>query len=386
MSRHVSDARPWTVEVVELSGPSELDDWRADWTRLALDVDKGFFRSWEWSAAWMATFEPHSPLRLIVATDDESVIGLLPLVETRRPLHHRLPVGIPLTMIVGSGEGAADHVGCLATDPAVIGDLYGALAALTVRENLHLSHLDPVDTAAAARALAGRGSFTELTPTPWLDLAGASTLENLWPKKMTKEVRRRERRMEEAGVGRWWSKLTPELSGRLDDLKRLHTERWQSKGGAGLFGDDRVRLFTRLAALCADQPDQGAWLQVLEGADGPIGMQMGLRFGSRYGIIKSGWVPAAKALAPGQLLHAGGIEWALAHGVSRYDFLRGAEPYKYRLGAVDEMAGSLLRPRRISGWALQARNEVERWVEERDARKRQDDGLNRPDHTPGSSG
>lgn len=44
---------------------------------------------------------------------------------------------------------------------------------------------------------------------------------------------------------------------------------------------------------------------------------------------------SVRDLSAGLLLHAHCIRWAIAHGLERYDFTIGNEPYKYRLGAVD---------------------------------------------------
>jgi len=49
-----------------------------------------------------------------------------------------------------------------------------------------------------------------------------------------------------------------------------------------------------------------------------------------------GFDPRHSALAPGTLLIAHAVECALAEGAVAFDFLRGAEPYKYRWGAVDQ--------------------------------------------------
>jgi CelD/BcsL family acetyltransferase involved in cellulose biosynthesis len=174
--------------------------------------------------------------------------------------------------------------------------------------------------------------------------------------------------MSEEGVERRWVELVPETAPLLADLQRLHTDRWRSKGGPGLFDDELVRFYHRIAELnSTDGSSGGVWLQILEGTDGPIGMQLGLRFGSRYAIIKSGWDPRAQPLSPGQLLHAGGISRALDTGVARYDFLRGSEEYKYRLGAVDEFVTTYLRPATPGGWALLGRDALEQRIEARRA-------------------
>jgi CelD/BcsL family acetyltransferase involved in cellulose biosynthesis len=49
-----------------------------------------------------------------------------------------------------------------------------------------------------------------------------------------------------------------------------------------------------------------------------------------------GFDPQFSSLSPGSLLIGHAIEQAEAEGAAHFDFLRGAEAYKYRWGAVDE--------------------------------------------------
>jgi CelD/BcsL family acetyltransferase involved in cellulose biosynthesis len=48
-----------------------------------------------------------------------------------------------------------------------------------------------------------------------------------------------------------------------------------------------------------------------------------------------GFDPAWDRFSPGSLLIQYALEFAREAGDSCFDFLRGAEPYKYRWGAVD---------------------------------------------------
>jgi len=47
-------------------------------------------------------------------------------------------------------------------------------------------------------------------------------------------------------------------------------------------------------------------------------------------------------VAPGLILHAHAIEWAIEQQLAQYDLLRGDETYKYSLGAVDQAVESFL--------------------------------------------
>jgi CelD/BcsL family acetyltransferase involved in cellulose biosynthesis len=55
-----------------------------------------------------------------------------------------------------------------------------------------------------------------------------------------------------------------------------------------------------------------------------------------------GFDPRFAALGPGTLLIAHAIEQARLEGAAAFDFLRGAEPYKYRWGAASRPTFQLL--------------------------------------------
>jgi CelD/BcsL family acetyltransferase involved in cellulose biosynthesis len=52
-------------------------------------------------------------------------------------------------------------------------------------------------------------------------------------------------------------------------------------------------------------------------------------------LYNSGHDPALREWSPGVVALAMAIREAIARGAKTYDLLRGREPYKYRLGAVD---------------------------------------------------
>jgi CelD/BcsL family acetyltransferase involved in cellulose biosynthesis len=52
-------------------------------------------------------------------------------------------------------------------------------------------------------------------------------------------------------------------------------------------------------------------------------------------LYNCGYDPAQKKWSPGIVAVATSIRNAIAAGATTYDLLRGQEPYKYRLGAVD---------------------------------------------------
>ena len=86
----------------------------------------------------------------------------------------------------------------------------------------------------------------------------------------------------------------------------------------------------------------------MPGADGPLRLAFltvggrriaaGLTFETPDSLLyyNAGVDPDARELSPGVLMIERYLRRALERGITRLDFLRGDEPYKYEWGAVDE--------------------------------------------------
>jgi CelD/BcsL family acetyltransferase involved in cellulose biosynthesis len=158
-------------------------------------------------------------------------------------------------------------------------------------------------------------------------------------KKDRHEVRRKLRR-----VNRFGDVLLSESTDPLADLDAfvdLHQKRW---GDDGLFpptpGGDASRVFVRrLFELLHDGTVRLMFLTV-----GDRRIAAGIHFEMPDGLLfyNAGTDPDARELSPGVVMIAKYVEYAMERGLRRLDFLRGAEPYKYEWGAVDEPIQRLL--------------------------------------------
>ncbi|HJT16520.1 MAG TPA: GNAT family N-acetyltransferase, partial [Thermoanaerobaculia bacterium] len=71
--------------------------------------------------------------------------------------------------------------------------------------------------------------------------------------------------------------------------------------------------------------------------DRPIAVFYGFADASTVYYYLSGYDPELEKLSPGTLIVAHAIESAIGDGAATFDFLRGAEDYKYTWGAKDRM-------------------------------------------------
>jgi CelD/BcsL family acetyltransferase involved in cellulose biosynthesis len=126
----------------------------------------------------------------------------------------------------------------------------------------------------------------------------------------------------------------------LDALYRLHQKRWQERGEAGVLHDEWVQnLHRRVAPEFARAgllrfyglKDEGELVSVL----------YCFAWRDRTYYYLGGFDSEYSRHSPGAQLVYHAIERARAEGCAEFDFLRGAEPYKYRWGAKDRWTYSV---------------------------------------------
>ena len=163
-------------------------------------------------------------------------------------------------------------------------------------------------------------------------------------KKTRHEIRRKVRRAEAVGPIRLAASVDPLAD--LDTFIDLHQKRW---GVDGLFpdtpGGEQSRVLVRrmfeLSGL--DGPIRLSFLWV---GDRRIAAGIHVEHDNGYLFYNAGIDPDARDLSPGVVLVYAYIAQALERGITRFDFLRGDEPYKYEWGAEDEPVQRILVQRR----------------------------------------
>jgi len=144
-------------------------------------------------------------------------------------------------------------------------------------------------------------------------------------KKQRHETRRKTRRFADVlGTPRLLRAHGPEALSRFAAMHRL------ASGDKGTFMDSAMeRLFGGL------HTNAGAIIDFLHGdGDEPVAAAFGFEDTSAYYLYNSAYAPEAGAASPGIVLVAELIRQAAERSLGRFDFLKGDEVYKYRLGAV----------------------------------------------------
>ncbi|MEJ1159868.1 GNAT family N-acetyltransferase [Prosthecomicrobium sp. N25] len=323
-----------TLAIDTIEDGAGLESLAPEWSTLwaAIPAASPFQRP-EWALAWWRHFRP-GRLRAIAVREDGRLVGLAPLWHESGELGERLlPVGIGVGDILDILAEPQRRSPVLAAIADAIGRMPGwsAFDAPDCRPGSSLAALPAPVGSVPARAPG--------ETTPALDLTGPADPDGLplrIPAPWRRNLRRARRLAGEAGTMRI-ERREADPAGFLGVLEALHGSRWRERGEAGVLADPRVIAFQReaLAGLAAAGLARLAVLAI----DGrPAGAYYGLRTVGRAYAYIGGFDPAFAAVSPGTILLGDAIAAARAEGLEVFDFLRGAEAYKYRWGAVDAPA------------------------------------------------
>jgi len=118
----------------------------------------------------------------------------------------------------------------------------------------------------------------------------------------------------------------------LDALFALHAARWQRRGMPGMLADEVIQQFHRDVAR-AMLAAGALRMYMLHLEERPIAVFYGFAHHQTVYYYLSGYDPDLEKSSPGTVIVAHAIEEAVRAGATTFDFLRGAEDYKYAWGA-----------------------------------------------------
>jgi CelD/BcsL family acetyltransferase involved in cellulose biosynthesis len=156
----------------------------------------------------------------------------------------------------------------------------------------------------------------------------------LLSRKDRHELRRKLRRLETEANWRWYSlRDVDQVTSRLDDFFTLM--RLSRPDKAEFLTPLREQFFRNMAQRTA-QHDL-LQLSFMEVDGKPVAASICFDYGPARLLYNSGNNPEYGYFSVGLLLHALCLREAIEQGKKYFDFLRGAEPYKYHLGGQDRI-------------------------------------------------
>ena len=321
------------LAVEEVTSADGLARVRMEWAQLWRHTSRSsVFQHPDWLIPWCRPFRVHEPWLLLFRRGGR-LVGAAPLLVYPRGGQRVLTL---------MGAGISDDQDIL-VDPheheAVLDALWAYLAERGERwdvcelENLRTDSLLLQSQPIPWRA----GEAWQDAVRPVLSLGPhVSRLEEAVPRRLVKEIRYLQRRAERAGLPVSVDSVTDASFERcFGALVDLHRARWRQRGEQGMLGGD-LEEFHRDAARRLLQEGLLRMYTLSLGRHIAAAFY-GYHAAGRTVFYLGGFDPPLASYSPGKLVVAHAIEDAIVRDRARtFDFLRGAEAYKYAWGAVDE--------------------------------------------------
>lgn len=308
-----------------------FDALAGDWWELWQSVPVATpFQTPAWLIAWWHAFAPGRLATFAVReAASRRLVGLAPLYAEASDRGSRLlPIGI----------SASDYVDVLlapGSEHAAGAALVEALDANGGWQRVELPDLAPE---ALARGLQAPENTTDETMAaavcPAIVLPKGAGFDDVVPALQRRKLRMAQHRLDRHGHWRIHSTGDLEPARWADLVTDLHGRRWRARGETGVLADERMlrlisgafpELATRGLLRC----------HALEIGVRIAGVFVGFAHRGVFYAWLGGLDPRFAEFSPGSVLIGKAIEAAIADEASRFDFLRGGEPYKYGWGAVD---------------------------------------------------
>jgi|ERR1041384_4063239 len=312
-----------------------VPEWRELWQRCPRST---VFQSSEWILPWIEVFAP-SDIRAIEIRFNSRLVGVAPLLIYPRSTEQ---------VLAFMGGGVSDYLDVL-LDPLfeseILEQLWRAIASLPGWTELDLTDApasSPLRTARSRAEIWAQHDICSALALPSTE----SDLLRMFSNRQRSNLRNARSRLRSAGGGRIQIATQSDFSEFLDDLFRLHTQRWSASGQTGVLNDDSVRRFHKCAA--PQLLDRGL-LRLHRMCLGDRALAVIQSFWDHGTVFcyLQGFDPEFSYLSPGTLLMCAILEEAVRTGMQKFDFLRGEECYKQHWRAQPEFTYRLKMPRAV---------------------------------------
>jgi CelD/BcsL family acetyltransferase involved in cellulose biosynthesis len=306
-----------------ITDPEALAALEADWLDLCHRTPGATpFQTPMWLLPWWRAFGSND-LAVIAARSDGRLEALAPLYIIRDEESDE-SLGVFL------GTGISDHLDVLGDAALVIDEM--------ARLNCQMWDLQQLPASSSMLGVPSPEGWSDNVedqePCPVLPLP--NEVEGLGSTHFRKKIRYYRRSLEKLGDVRIETPTSETLDDLLTALFDLHAARWARKGLPGLLADDASQQFHREVAR--GMLNAGMLrMYATRCNDRIVAVFYGYAFQGTVYYYLSGYDPELEKLSIGTILLAHAVEQAVRDGATSFDFLRGAEEYKYAWGATDQM-------------------------------------------------
>jgi CelD/BcsL family acetyltransferase involved in cellulose biosynthesis len=305
---------------------------REEWNALlAASAADTIFLTWEWLNTWWKHLSGSRRLEILAVRSESKLIAVAPFTFRRLGL---LP---PRLEFLGTGTVGSDYLDIVALrgrERESLEALAPHLERLRVRQRWDSVRTEGSLASELGAALEGEGfrvfrtstdtcPFISLAPRTWEDYLGSLGREHRY------NFRRRLRQLREESELRL-ERVSNEERRReaMAILFDLHERRWKDRGGSDAFPRrDVVRFHEEMSRLALDR----GWLRlfVLWVSGEPAAALYGFRYQGTFSFYQSGFDPRFARRSVGLVMMGLAIQSAFEEGAVEFDFLHGAEGYKF---------------------------------------------------------
>jgi CelD/BcsL family acetyltransferase involved in cellulose biosynthesis len=332
---------------------TEVEGLAEEWRALhRSDVLATPFVSPAWVFACWRHYGGETRPWILTVRDEGGLVGLAPLAMRTR--------GSVRTLCV-VGEELGDYWDVLAAPEQRAEVLDSVGRALRRRsgewDELVLGRLPGGSATRVGLDAAGTVTERGAMPCPGIELPASfdEYLERL-PNRRRWHMRRDLRRLDEGELQLRAVSRPAEISAAMRRWHELRLRQWAEQGRElySLQADDRFQAF--MAEVMGELvPGGQGIIWEFSTPDGLVGSYVAFLGARSFFPYLGGYEPSAGPLGIGKIAIGAGIRSAIAGGRDYYDFMIGAEPYKYQYGATDRRIDQLVvrstSPRSRLVWA-----------------------------------
>jgi CelD/BcsL family acetyltransferase involved in cellulose biosynthesis len=324
------------MEIQWIENTAGFDTLHEEWDRLLADSSSDcVFLTWEWLRTWWSHLAERRQLRMAVVRSGGELIALAPLDVRPGSMRRLFPFRV--VEFLGSGTAGSDYLDLIVRK----GFETEALDALSIglaRRDLMLEFGQLRSSGSAAADLGRRlrqegwkSAQTKVNTCPFIDLRGHSwttylaTLGSQHRYDVQRKIKKISKQFEVV-----FERVENEEQREpaLQLLIALHNQRWIGRGGSDAFHTaGHVAFHAEFTARALRR----GWLRlyVLRLDGKPASALYGLRYKRTFYFYQSGFDPQYSRHSVGLVTMGLAIKNALEEGADEYDFLHGAEEYKF---------------------------------------------------------
>ena len=307
---------------------------KKSWVSLLSRCDHTVFSTWDWLTIWWKHFGSNRELILLLAEENDEVVGAAPLMYS---VHATL--GLRTAKIEFIGTPTSDYNNFILGEKGeecmklfadyLLNDFPDKWDSLDLKEIpegsqslILLKRMSRKLEVVSLRSI----HYCLHIPVP----KSYDILYNNLNYKFRQNLRRCQSHLEQYHKVEFRDlSSTNECDKGMETLFDLHQKRWETAGQQGVFADKKICDFNRdVARTLSESGRLGLYSIVVDGA--PVGSSYGFKYNSKYYYYLHGVDPEYNKFSIGNLLVAGLLKECIHGGLTEFDFLRGDEPYKYR--------------------------------------------------------